>query len=107
MHHFKNCRAEINDTFVDYADFINITVSMYNLIEYSDNYSGTSGSLWNFKTDEIDNNASVTNDNNDPSFKYKANPIVILKQMEQKKCKNSYTTKIFKQFLEIIRNTID
>ena len=45
---FKDCRTEINDTFVDYADFINITMPMYNLIEYSDNYSGTSGSLWNF-----------------------------------------------------------
>ena len=31
---FKYCRAEINETFVDYADFINITMSMYNLIEY-------------------------------------------------------------------------
>ena len=48
---------------------------MYNLIEYSDNYSDTSGSLWNFKRDEIINNADVTNDNNPPSFKYKANLI--------------------------------
>ena len=30
---FKDCRTEINDTFVDYADFINITIPMYNLIE--------------------------------------------------------------------------
>ena len=35
---FKSCapskdfRTEINDTFVDYADFINITMPMYNLI---------------------------------------------------------------------------
>ena len=42
---FKNCRTEINETFVDEADFINITMPMYNLIEYSDNYSDTSGSL--------------------------------------------------------------
>ena len=48
---------------------------MYNLIEYSDNYSDTSGSLWNFKRDEIINNADVTNDDNAPSFKYKANLI--------------------------------
>ena len=48
---------------------------MYNLIEYSDNYSDTSGSLWNFKRDEIINNADVTNDNNASSFKYKANLI--------------------------------
>ena len=72
---FKDCRTEINDTFVDYANFINITMSMYNLIEYSDNYSDTSGSLWQFKRDEIINNADVTNDNNAPSFKYKANLI--------------------------------
>ena len=58
---------------------------MYNLIEYSDNYSDTSGGLWNFKRDEIDNNANVTNDSNAPSFKYKVNLIAILKQMEQKK----------------------
>ena len=44
---------------------------MYNLIEYSDDYSDTSGSLWDFKRDEIVNNANVTNDNNASSFKYK------------------------------------
>ena len=48
---------------------------MYNLIEYSDSYSDTSGSLWQFKRDETINNADVTNDNNAPSFKYKANLI--------------------------------
>ena len=48
---------------------------MYNLIEYSDNYSDTLGILWNFKRDEIINNANVTNDDNSPSFKYKANLI--------------------------------
>ena len=48
---------------------------MYNLIEYSENYSDTSGSLWDFKRDEIDNNSDVANDNNAPSFKYKASII--------------------------------
>ena len=47
---------------------------MCNLIEYSDNYTSTSGSLWQFKRDEIVNNADVSNDNA-PSFKYKANLI--------------------------------
>ena len=36
---FKDCRTESNDTFVGYVDFINITMPMCNLIEYSDNYS--------------------------------------------------------------------
>ena len=69
---FRKCRTEINETFADDANFINITMPMYNLIEYSDNYSDTSGSLWDFKRDEIVNNANVTNDNNASSFKYKA-----------------------------------
>ena len=74
---FKDCRTEINDTFVDYADFINITMPMYNLIEYSDNYSDTSGSLWQFKRDEIEEDVDLTLDanhipNNSSSFKYKS-----------------------------------
>ena len=45
---------------------------MYNLIEYSVNYSSTSGSLWHFGRDKIINNANVTNDDNAPSSKHKA-----------------------------------
>ena len=46
---------------------------IYNLIEYSDNYSDTSGSLWEFKRDEVpvDNNANLSI-NNSRSFRYKA-----------------------------------
>ena len=71
---FEKCRTEINETFVDEKDFINITMPMYNLIEYSDNFSSTSGGLWQFKRDEKVNNADISNDNT-PSFKYKANLI--------------------------------
>ena len=45
MYHL-GCRAEINDTFVNETNFIDIAMPMYNLIEYSDNYCETSGSLW-------------------------------------------------------------
>ena len=72
---FEKCRTEINETFVDKTDFINITMPMYNLIEYSDNYSSTSGSLWHFARDKIINNADATNDDNAPSFKHKASLI--------------------------------
>ena len=41
---FKKCRTEINETFE--AEHINFAMPMYNLIEYSDNFSDTSGSLW-------------------------------------------------------------
>ena len=45
----ETCKTEINDVFVDEANRIYIAIPMYNLIEYSDNYSGTSGSLCQFK----------------------------------------------------------
>ena len=52
-------------------------MSMYNLIEYSNNYSDTSGSLWQFKRDEqpIDNNGAFINITAEysSSFKYKSN----------------------------------
>ena len=50
---------------------------MYNLTEYSDNYSDTSASLWQFKRDALnvnDINAALTNDNA-PSFNYKTSII--------------------------------
>ena len=74
MHHLKHVE-QINETSVDETYFIKITMPMYNFIEYSDNYSDTSGRLQQFKRDEITNNADVTNDNNAPSFKYKASLI--------------------------------
>ena len=46
---FKNCAPFtkcVNDEHVDNADYLDIVRSMYNLIEYSDNYSDTSRSLW-------------------------------------------------------------
>ena len=50
----------------------NILILQYlcNLIEYSDNYSDTSGSLWQFKRDEIED-VDLTVDNSS-SFKYKS-----------------------------------
>ena len=69
---FSTCKTVINDVFVDRAKHIYIAMPMYNLIEYSDNYSDTSGSLWQFKRDEVPaNNGDLTIDNSQ-SFKYKA-----------------------------------
>ena len=43
---FTNCISKINNTQIDNAEYIDIVMPMYNLIEYSNNYSKTSGSLW-------------------------------------------------------------
>ena len=44
------------------------------MLKYSENYSDTSGSLWNFKKDEIEGDVDLTIDNAS-WFKYKANLI--------------------------------
>ena len=38
---FKRCSTEIDGTLIDETHVINITMPMYNLIEYSDNYFDT------------------------------------------------------------------
>ena len=69
--------GQINEIFVDNAAHINILMAIYNLIEYGDNYSDTSGSLWKFKRDEIKEDVDLNVDdnhipNNSSSFKYKS-----------------------------------
>ena len=74
---FTNCISEINNTQIDNAKDIDIAVPMYNLIEYSDNYAKTTGSLWQYCKDipARDNNDEIaafdTNSLTD-SFKFKA-----------------------------------
>ena len=45
---FINCISEVNNTQVDNSEDIDIVKPMNNLIEYSDNYSNTSGILWQY-----------------------------------------------------------
>ena len=73
---FTGCISEINNTEIDHAKNIDAAIPMYNLIEYSENYSRTSGSLWQYYRDEqiIDNNGNIVNfphAPDSPSFKYK------------------------------------
>ena len=63
---FINCKSEINGTEIDHTKNIDIVMSMYNLIEYSDNYSKTSASLWQYYKDEPNDNLTDSG-----SFKFK------------------------------------
>ena len=49
---FTDCISEINNTQVDNAKDLDAVMSMYSLIEFSDNYSKTSGNLWQYCRDE-------------------------------------------------------
>ena len=57
---FTNCINEINNTQIGNAKDIDIVMPMYNLIEYSDNYAKTTGSLWQYCKD-----IQARNDNNE------------------------------------------
>ena len=74
---FTNCISEINNTQIDNAKDIDIVMPMYNLIEYSDNYAKTPGSLWQYCKDiparNVNNEIIVFDINNlTDSFKFKA-----------------------------------
>ena len=73
---FTKCISEVNNTNLDDAKDIDILMPMSNLIEYSDNYSKTSGSLWQYCKDipaVYNNNAIVNfiNNNLTDSFNFK------------------------------------
>ena len=53
---FTKCINRINNTEIDTARDINIIMPMYNFIEYIDNYSKTSGSLWQYYKDDPNDN---------------------------------------------------
>ena len=56
---FTNCISEINNTQIDNVKDIDIVMPMYNLIEYSDNYAKTNGSLWQYCKDIPARNANA------------------------------------------------
>ena len=71
---FTKCTSHISDELLEFI------MPMYNLIEYSDNYEDSTGSLYHFKRDEItsgdDANADIAVNNgvnNSTSFTYKVN----------------------------------
>ena len=74
---FSNCISEINNTQIDNAKDIEIVMPMYNLIEYSDNYAKTTGSLWQYCKDiparNVNDEIIIFDVNNTTeSFKFKA-----------------------------------
>ena len=79
---FTKCNLEINDEHVDIGENLDITMPMYNLIEYSDNYQDSSATLYQYKRDKPPENdavADLTADNSS-SLKYKisllGNPVL-------------------------------
>ena len=72
---FQNCApftkyiAKIDGTATDDAEDLDWVMSIYNLIEYSSNYSDTTRSLWFYSKDKAANfEANIANRDNFKSF---------------------------------------
>ena len=79
---FKNCEpfikciSKINNTQIDNAEYIDIVMNMDNLIQYSDNYSKTYESLWQYckEIPAVNNSGNIVDfdgTNGSDSFKFK------------------------------------
>ena len=73
---YVSCIRRINGELIEDADDLDIVMSMYNLLEYSKNYTKTIGSLYNYYRDELSDDADDNNfDNikivNSNTYKYK------------------------------------
>ena len=83
---FTRCISKINNTEIDNAQCIDVVIPMYHLIEYSDNYSKKSGSLWQYCKEiaTIDNNGKIVDfngANSTESLNYKTKITVGLMMM--------------------------
>ena len=68
--------TRINNELIEDADDLDIVMLMYNLLEYSQNYRKTIGSLYNYYRDELNEDANLNNFANSNvvssnSFQYK------------------------------------
>ena len=74
---FTACITKFDGTTIDDAEDLDLVMPMYNLLEYSFNYSDMTGSLRFYSKDEAANfnNAIAADDDNFKSFKYKSSLI--------------------------------
>ena len=79
---FRSCISKINNTIVDNVEDLDILMPMYNLSEHSGNYSMTSGSVWNYYSDEVNDTANKSN--NVSNCKIKNNKTTTSKSFEYK-----------------------
>ena len=75
---FKNCApltrciTKIDGTTIHDPENLDLVMPMFNLLEYSSNYSETTGGLWIFSKDVATNSkVDIANTNDLKSFKYK------------------------------------
>ena len=60
----KNQKSKFNNRLINNAKYLDIAIPMYNLLEYCDNYSLKSESLWNYYKNEMNDDGAEVNDAN-------------------------------------------
>ena len=61
-HPFTRSTFKLNNEQVDTADNLDLTMNLYHMLEYSDNYTDTTGSLYQYKRPESrENNGNAVN----------------------------------------------
>ena len=55
---FVSCVSKINHTLIDNAEDLDVVMPMYNLLQYSKNFSKITGSFWNYYRDEPNSSAN-------------------------------------------------
>ena len=108
---FINSISKINGIKVDNAEDLDVVIPVYNLLEYSENYKKTTGSLWNYYRDEpssgTDANNIIHSILNSESFDSKAN-FMENGETQNNLTKNDVKTVVpLKQFLEKPKYSID
>ena len=56
---FISCISKINNTLIDNAEDLDVVMHMYNLLEYSNYFSKTTASFWDYYRDEPNNDIMV------------------------------------------------
>ena len=79
---FESCIPRINNTLIDSAEDLDIVITMYNLLEYSENYSMTSRSLWKYYRDEVLLSFDDANENGGSNYMIDNNQTTTSKSFE-------------------------
>ena len=56
---FTSCISKINNTLIDNAEDLDVVMHMYNLLEYSNYFSKTTASFWDYYRDEPNHDIMV------------------------------------------------
>ena len=87
-HPFIRASVKLNNEQVDTADNLNLTTNLYNMLEYSDNYADTTGSLYQYKRPEPGDNKDHIVNLGTPLSSFKHQSGLVQKQLTTPNAEN-------------------